>query len=67
MDIGIPKRSKKQGGKKARKYGRNRKKCEAYRAAGRREKNKARRIARDNRRAEHAARIRAANVAPEGD
>lgn len=41
-----------QGGKKGRKVGRNKSKCQAYRLAGTREKNKARRIAKDNRRIE---------------
>lgn len=36
---------KKKGGKKGRKIGRNAEKCKAYRAAGRREKNKKRRLA----------------------
>jgi hypothetical protein len=40
-----------KGGKKNRKFGRNRAKCEAYRLAGRREANKVRRIVRDARRA----------------
>jgi hypothetical protein len=42
-----------KGGKKNRKIGRNRAKCEAYRLAGRREANKVRRIVRDARRARH--------------
>lgn len=49
-DILPARRSKKQGGKKKRKYGRNRAKCELYRREGRREKNKARRTARRERR-----------------
>jgi hypothetical protein len=41
-----------KGGKKgSRKYGRNRVKCEQYRRLGRRERNKARRIHKDQKRA----------------
>ena len=40
-----------RGGRKNRKFGRNRAKCQAYRLAGRREANKVRRILRDARRA----------------
>jgi hypothetical protein len=40
-------KTSKRKGKKHRKYGRNRVKCAAYRAAGRREKNKQRRIEKD--------------------
>lgn len=41
--------------KKGRKIGRNKRKCEAYKLAGRREKNKARRIEKDNKRAKKNA------------
>lgn len=52
-DLYTPKpkqRKKKSGG--AKKIGRNLKKCAKYRAEGRREKNKARRIAKEARRQE---------------
>jgi hypothetical protein len=47
-NVALPAKPKKGAGKgkKARKYGRNRVWCEAYRRAGRREANKARRAAR---------------------
>jgi hypothetical protein len=41
---------KPKGGKKNRKFGRNKKWCERYRAEGRREKNKAKKAARIARR-----------------
>lgn len=40
-------KTSKQKGKKHRKYGRNRAKCARYRLLGRREKNKARRVAKN--------------------
>ena len=49
-------RAPRKGGKKNRKWNRNRVKCAAYRAAGRREANKARRAAKRERR---LARLRA--------
>lgn len=44
-------KSRKGGKKGSHKYGRNRAKCERYRREGRREKNKARRIAKNAKRA----------------
>lgn len=41
---------KKEKGKKGRKFGRNKKKCEAYRLRDTRAKNKARRVAKDAKR-----------------
>jgi hypothetical protein len=52
-DLYVPKprqRKRKSGGSK--KHGRNKEKCARYRAEGRREKNKARRIAKEARRQE---------------
>lgn len=43
-------KAKAKGGKKNRKYGRNKKWCERYRAEGRREKNKAAKQARHRKR-----------------
>jgi hypothetical protein len=39
---------KKRGGKKQRKYGRNKLKCQVYRESGRRFKNKLRRVLKHN-------------------
>ena len=52
MDIVLKPRKNKNQGKKGRKVGRNKSKCEVYRASGTRERNKALRAARHAKRME---------------
>jgi hypothetical protein len=48
---------KRKGGKKNRKFGRNKKSCELYRSRGRREHNRERRLAREGARQERRAKL----------